>query len=133
LVAAARDIANKPSTSIPGAYNTEKKLDASSYNETDQPISPSQNWEESYDRLKEQLKEIHQTGIPIGWYILFSEDTYSKMRKVWWWLTKFFGLFLTILATSMGAPFWFDLLKRITAIRSTGISPAEETNIPIKK
>lgn len=133
LVAAARDIVNRPPPSIQGVYSPEKELSESTNNNTDQQIPPSQSWEESYERLKEQLKEINQIGIPIGWYILFSEDIYSKMRKVWWWLTKFLGLFLTILATSMGAPFWFDLLKRITAIRSTGISPAAETNTPDKK
>lgn len=131
LVAAARDIASKPSASLPSAYDSLKATDKST-NGAGQQI-PDKNWEESYDRLKKQIKEIQKIGIPVGWYILFSEDSYSKMRKVWWWLTKFFGLFLTILATSIGAPFWFDLLKRITAIRSTGKSPVEAPKIPKKE
>ncbi len=41
-------------------------------------------------------------------------------------LSKFFGYILTALAVSMGAPFWFDLLKKLVNIRSSGARPYEE-------
>jgi len=37
----------------------------------------------------------------------------------------FFGLFLTIVAVSQGAPFWFDILNRFMNIRSAGRAPDE--------
>jgi hypothetical protein len=39
---------------------------------------------------------------------------------------KVFGLFLTGLAISQGAPFWFDLLNKFMVIRST-VKPKEKS------
>lgn len=41
------------------------------------------------------------------------------------WL-KGFGMLLTALAAMQGAPFWFDLLKKIVNVRSSGANPAEK-------
>jgi hypothetical protein len=42
------------------------------------------------------------------------------------WLLKLLGIFLTALAVSQGAPFWFDLLNKVIVIRST-IKPHEKS------
>ncbi|MFN2598074.1 MAG: hypothetical protein ABR563_12915, partial [Pyrinomonadaceae bacterium] len=48
-------------------------------------------------------------------------------RKTYGWLLlKLFGLFLTGLAISQGAPFWFDLLNKFMVIRST-VKPKEKS------
>jgi hypothetical protein len=39
---------------------------------------------------------------------------------------KVLGIFLTSLAVSQGAPFWFDLLNRFITIRST-VKPREKS------
>ncbi|MCR9141989.1 MAG: hypothetical protein NXI24_07035 [bacterium] len=39
------------------------------------------------------------------------------------WLMKIVGLILTVAAISMGAPFWFDLLNRVSSLRSSGGRP----------
>ncbi len=36
------------------------------------------------------------------------------------WLRRLLGWFVTALAVSLGAPFWFDVLKKIITIQSTG-------------
>ncbi|GAB4525658.1 MAG: hypothetical protein OHK0046_41690 [Anaerolineae bacterium] len=41
------------------------------------------------------------------------------------WFEKIIGLLLTTVAVSLGAPFWFDVLKRIANIRNT--NPPEDT------
>lgn len=41
-----------------------------------------------------------------------------------------FGWFLTVLAATLGAPFWFDTLNRIISIRSAGKAPEEEPKPP---
>ena len=41
------------------------------------------------------------------------------------WILKFLGLALTGLAVAQGAPFWFDVLKKIVNIRFTGSNPVE--------
>jgi len=39
---------------------------------------------------------------------------------------KIFGILLTALAARQGAPFWFDLLKRLVNVRATGANPTEK-------
>ncbi|MBN2115852.1 MAG: hypothetical protein JW730_04745 [Anaerolineales bacterium] len=39
---------------------------------------------------------------------------------------KLLGIFLTALAARQGAPFWFDILKRVVNLRSTGANPNEK-------
>jgi hypothetical protein len=43
-----------------------------------------------------------------------------------------FGWLITILAVSLGAPFWFDTLNRIISIRSAGRAPEEAPHAPKK-
>ena len=42
------------------------------------------------------------------------------------WMTKLLGLILTGAAAAQGAPFWFDTLKKLVNIRSSGANPAEK-------
>lgn len=51
--------------------------------------------------------------------------------KNWNWLTPI-GWLLTILAISMGAPFWFDMLNKVMNIRFAGKSPDEKAKVPEK-
>jgi hypothetical protein len=39
---------------------------------------------------------------------------------------KFFGLLFTAVAAAQGAPFWFDLLKKLINLRGTGANPVEK-------
>jgi hypothetical protein len=41
------------------------------------------------------------------------------------WLQKILGLLITGLAAAQGAPFWFDILKKVINVRSTGLNPSE--------
>ncbi len=45
---------------------------------------------------------------------------------------KILGLLLTIVAISLGAPFWFDMLNKIVNLRSAGRSPEETAKPPDK-
>jgi hypothetical protein len=42
-------------------------------------------------------------------------------------VAKLFGLLISCLALSLGAPFWFDLLSKLVNLRQTGVPP-DETN-----
>jgi hypothetical protein len=39
---------------------------------------------------------------------------------------KLAGIFITALAARQGAPFWFDILKRVVNLRGTGANPVEK-------
>jgi len=41
-------------------------------------------------------------------------------------LQQFIGILLTAMAVSLGAPFWFDILKKFMSIRAVGKSPEEK-------
>ena len=41
-------------------------------------------------------------------------------------ILKLAGIFLTALAARQGAPFWFDILKRLVNLRGTGANPVEK-------
>ena len=41
-----------------------------------------------------------------------------------------FGLLITAVALTLGAPFWFDLLKKVANVRSAGKAPSER---PVEK
>jgi hypothetical protein len=66
-----------------------------------------------------------QLQFPIGW----SADESDPRRlptDAQGWLTKVFGLLLTTIAISQGAPFWFDLLSKVTQLRATGSPESKE-------
>jgi len=105
--------------------------------------------------LNEFVDQVNQLGIPVGWTTVPAADGQScgwtpglavypaiwtdnscrillnlpRMDDGWGWLLKFFGLLISGVAAAQGAPFWFDMLKRLINIRSTGpdTKPARQT------
>jgi hypothetical protein len=64
--------------------------------------------------------ELSEIDDLLGWG---GHDT-SNSEECWRiWLLKILGLFLTIVAVSLGAPFWFDLLNKVVNLRNAGNKP----------
>ncbi|HEY8378064.1 MAG TPA: hypothetical protein VIK91_16315 [Nannocystis sp.] len=63
------------------------------------------------EKAQQDIATVTQLGIPLGWENNAPEPTLS------WWISKIFGLLITALAASLGAPFWFDVLKKATSLR----------------
>jgi hypothetical protein len=59
--------------------------------------------------VKETIRGMEDLGVPLGW---------KKPPDNW--PSKIVGLLLSTLAMTFGAPFWFDLLKKVVNIRSSG-------------
>ena len=56
-------------------------------------------------------------------------DYFRKvMRGASWTLMKLIGLFITALAISLGAPFWFDMLSKFMNVRGSGPPPDRTTS-----
>ena len=55
--------------------------------------------------------------LPIGW------EGVNRPSSVGWWSTVI-GWLITVVAISLGAPFWFDLLTRMNSLLLTGPPPA---------
>jgi hypothetical protein len=45
------------------------------------------------------------------------------------WLIKFLGFMITGAAAAQGAPFWFEILKKMVNVRSSGPNPSEQTPV----
>jgi hypothetical protein len=58
--------------------------------------------------------ESEMQPLPLGWTALPTGVN---------WLWKVLGLILTTIALTLGAPFWFDLLKQFVNLRGTGPKP----------
>src|SRR5262245_30404228 len=69
--------------------------------------------------IRENVATLQNLGLKLGW-----QDTSRAQID---WVNKIFGLLLTALAVSMGAPFWFDTLNKIIAVRATGKPPKGST------
>jgi len=104
--------------------------------------------------LNEFVDQVNQLGIPVGWTIVPKTEGQTcgwtpglavypyiwkgdscqillnlpRMDDGWGWILKFFGLLISGLATAQGAPFWFDVLKKLINIRSSGPRPQTAHN-----
>ena len=70
------------------------------------------------------LEEVDRLGIPLGWGSFPDSDGVLDWLKIV--LLNILGLGMTAVALTLGAPFWFDLLKKVANIRSAGKPPAEK-------
>jgi hypothetical protein len=81
------------------------------------------DFRESLEDLKGLLNnEIAEIRRPLG---MGWEGVSLRNLSNYDLVSKFLGFILTALAISMGAPFWFDLLKKLVNIRSSGSRPYE--------
>jgi hypothetical protein len=67
--------------------------------------------------------EIPRNAFAQFWYkigFVLSESFPSK--------SGFWGFLITALMLSLGAPFWFDLLQKLVALRGAGVKPEEKKN-----
>jgi hypothetical protein len=72
-------------------------------------------------------------GIPLFQYSLTNVGPFKDMcltpsqpDKSTSLLLKLFGIVITAVAARQGAPFWFDMLKRVVNLRATGANPVEK-------
>ena len=74
---------------------------------------------DAFRNAQDQLRPL-----PLGWLYFWTKMSDGADLTLWVILSKAIGLFLTGLALSLGAPFWFDLLTKFMNIRGTGPKPA---------
>ncbi len=72
---------------------------------------------EIVELLKRDIVAI-QSPLGIGWDFK-TVPSYGINE----WLLKLVGWFVTALSVTLGAPFWFDLLRKLVNIRSAGVKP----------
>ncbi len=91
-------------------------------------------------KASEDLSQLESLSLPIGWNRdkypwmetriegTISSQQFSQFRL----MVVLAGWFLTAIAMTLGAPFWFDMLNQIVVIRST-VKPQEKSNTEASK
>ncbi|MGN6533021.1 MAG: hypothetical protein ACTHK0_14865 [Ginsengibacter sp.] len=80
-------------------------------------------------QLKNDMDSLRALDLPIGWKAANVKDGRTFMNN----FTKHLaGWLATILAIMMGAPFWFDILNKISNLRGTGPKPASNSDADVK-
>lgn len=89
------------------------------------PVAPNlddpnfNNARRQMDNLLNNNLAALETPLGLGWHhVNIDELTSAK-----WWLLHLIGWLTTALSISMGATFWFEILKRLVNIRSSGPTP----------
>jgi hypothetical protein len=83
--------------------------------------------DETADNFEHSLGRLNALALPLGWGPEAGEGGASVKDRV---VRHLPGWMLTVLAISLGAPFWFDVLNRFIAIRSAGKAPEEKQKSP---
>ena len=84
----------------------------------------------SKTQLVRSYSILANLDIPIGW----SKDNYpvnsdNCIMNFTLWLLKILGIFLTSAAVSLGAPFWFDILNKISPLKqAAGKNPTTQNS-----
>jgi hypothetical protein len=75
--------------------------------------------------IKQIRDEIDKLQLPLGWSS--ESDSPRRIPECFsQWLTKILGLLVTVLAVSLGAPFWFDIINKLVSLRSSGKVPEKK-------
>ncbi len=85
----------------------------------------SQQPEEAWNEFQAKFDGL---DLPLGWDIeeRFAPADMPEKFSWGWGLSKFFGWFISGAAAAQGAPFWFDILKKLTNVRAAGVNPDEK-------
>jgi hypothetical protein len=108
--------------------------------------TPPANTSSPLGKLGQLRAELSALLLPIGWTSAppagFKDSDFRQWPglpsigndpRQWlgsWWnifYHHFIGWLLTVIAVSLGAPFWFDVLSKIIAIRASGDPPKQQS------
>ena len=109
-----------------------------------QPGESSASDEDPNAVLREAIMATRESTLPLGWssvhgdvrafpWLAIEQSTDWKEGAIARFLSKLAGLLMTAAAVSFGAPFWFDLLNRVTNLRATGPKPERLGPEPLAK
>ncbi|TAM95232.1 MAG: hypothetical protein EPN39_15655 [Chitinophagaceae bacterium] len=80
-------------------------------------------------QLKKDLDSLHDLDLPMGWKAKNVKDIKTFIDYL---VKHLAGWLATILAIMMGAPFWFDILNKISNLRGTGPKPLSGDSADVK-
>jgi hypothetical protein len=97
------------------------------YEDEGDPTKPTVTRTDGHEGNELSPQERELLGQLLGWRGSLKDNNWND------WLERILGWLLTVLALSMGAPFWFDLLNKFMNVRYAGKSPDEQSKGPEKQ
>lgn len=88
----------------------------------DDLVQTDLEYEAALQQLKAMKGEVDELRSPLG---MGWQNINLAQMTVYGWAVKILGWLITAIAVSLGAPFWFDLLRKIVNLRSSGEKPAD--------
>jgi hypothetical protein len=88
----------------------------------DDLVKTDLEYEAALEQLKEMKGEVDALRSPLG---MGWQNINLAQMTVYGWAVKILGWIITAIAVSLGAPFWFDLLRKVVNLRSSGEKPAD--------
>ena len=81
------------------------------------------------ESVAQQVRGISALELPLGWSAQHqgnrpSADPRHFPTSVGSWVIKLLGMLLSVIALSLGAPFWFTALSKLGSLRQSGPKPA---------
>ncbi|MBC7775971.1 MAG: hypothetical protein H7246_11100 [Phycisphaerae bacterium] len=74
----------------------------------------------NYDSIRTTYIETIQSPLGLGW-------GQSQPANWWEWLSKIAGWLLTGVAVTMGAPFWFEMLRKLLALKGSSSGDSDKS------
>ena len=74
----------------------------------------------STQQIVDNYNELQGLSVPLGW----SADNLPANNAAGGWALKITGILLSGIAAAQGAPFWFDVMRKLISLRSGGSSEA---------
>jgi hypothetical protein len=106
-------------------------------------VDPKQEDAAYQKRLNDQVDELNSLNLPIGWRWQTPADAnkpdaekglptslWSAIGEALCKPATWLGWLLTVIALSLGAPFWFDMLMKVVNVRTNGPKPARGADTP---
>lgn len=144
LVAQAEALANDPSAEQRTLLQRRQEQDAAlpADSAAAQEGEPPEIAASRMGEIRAMIDSLQTLGIPLGWEL--PAETRQRMDEAPWYGQPFVGawfygmevlrnlpgLLVTMLALSLGAPFWFDVLNKVIHIRTAGRAPEERPKPP---
>lgn len=77
------------------------------------------------ETVEQTLEELRSFPLPLGWSPRTANLSNPRRIPTTFaqGIIKAVGLLLTTVALTLGAPFWFDFLKKFVGIRAAGFRP----------
>jgi len=73
------------------------------------------------------ISEVEELGVPVGWDKPKGDPARASFSSWGGGFRTVGGWLLTFIALSLGAPFWFGLLNKLTNLRTSGAAPSTKT------